>query len=72
MLMRNRHPRPASSDPYVDPDGAPGYGSPSFAPNEYAFIFTVKDGKITEVAEDLDTALVETAAYGRKIIEGDS
>ncbi len=40
--------------------------------NEYVFVFTVKDGKITKVAEYLDTALVETAAYGRKVVEGDS
>ncbi|MEQ8660413.1 MAG: nuclear transport factor 2 family protein [Gammaproteobacteria bacterium] len=37
--------------------------------NDYAFVFTVKNGKITEVAEFLDTALVETAAYGRRLVE---
>lgn len=36
--------------------------------NDYAFIFTVKDGEICEIAEFLDTALVETAAYGRKLV----
>jgi ketosteroid isomerase-like protein len=36
--------------------------------NDYAFVFRVKDGKITEVAEYLDTALVETAAYGKRLV----
>ena len=36
--------------------------------NDYAFFFTVKGGKICEIAEFLDTALVETAAYGRKLV----
>jgi uncharacterized protein len=36
--------------------------------NEYAFVFRVKDGKITHVAEYLDTALVETAAYGKRLV----
>jgi len=36
--------------------------------NDYAFVFRVRDGKITEVIEYLDTALVETAAYGKKIV----
>lgn len=35
--------------------------------NDYAFVFTVKDGLITAVEEFLDTALVETAAYGKTI-----
>lgn len=35
--------------------------------NDYAFVFTVHDGRITHVAEYLDTALVETAAYGRQL-----
>ena len=35
--------------------------------NDYAFIFTVKGDKITRVEEFLDTALVETAAYGKRI-----
>lgn len=35
--------------------------------NDYAFVFTVKNGKITRVEEFLDTALVETAAYGKSI-----
>ena len=37
--------------------------------NDYACVFTVKDGKITVVEEFLDTALVETAAYGKKIVD---
>jgi uncharacterized protein len=36
--------------------------------NDYAFVFRLRDGKISEVVEYLDTALVETAAYGRKLI----
>ena len=40
--------------------------------NDYAFVFTVRGGKITRVEEYLDTALVETAAYGRRIVEGDA
>jgi ketosteroid isomerase-like protein len=35
--------------------------------NDYAFVFRLRDGKISEVSEYLDTALVETAAYGKKI-----
>lgn len=35
--------------------------------NRYAFVFRVKDGKIAEVMEFLDTALVETAIYGKTI-----
>lgn len=35
--------------------------------NRYAFVFEVRDGKITEVTEFLDTALVETTLYGRTI-----
>lgn len=35
--------------------------------NDYAFVFTVRDGRITYVAEYLDTALVETAAYGKQL-----
>lgn len=36
--------------------------------NDYAFVFTVEQGRITRVEEYLDTALVETAAYGRKLV----
>ena len=36
--------------------------------NDYAFVFRLRDGKISEVIEYLDTALVETAAYGRKLV----
>lgn len=35
--------------------------------NSYAFVFSLRDGKITEVVEYLDTAMVETAAYGRTL-----
>jgi len=37
--------------------------------NDYAFVFTVRDGRITQVVEFLDTALVETAAYGRTLVD---
>ena len=36
--------------------------------NDYAFVFTVKAGKITHVVEFLDTAMVETAAYGKTLV----
>jgi len=36
--------------------------------NDYAFVFRVRNGLITEVIEYLDTVLVETAAYGRKLV----
>ncbi len=36
--------------------------------NDYAFVFRVRDGRIVEVLEFLDTALVETAAYGRTLV----
>jgi ketosteroid isomerase-like protein len=35
--------------------------------NTYCFVFTVKAGKITTMDEYLDTVLVETALYGRKL-----
>ena len=35
--------------------------------NDYAFVFGLRGGKISEVIEYLDTAMVETAAYGKKI-----
>jgi len=38
--------------------------------NEYAFVFGVRDGKICEIIEYLDTALVETAAYGKRLVSG--
>lgn len=40
--------------------------------NEYVFVFTVRDGQIHEVTEYCDTALIETAAYGRQIVSSDS
>lgn len=36
--------------------------------NEYVFVFRVRGGKIVEVNEFLDTVLVETAAYGRRLV----
>lgn len=36
--------------------------------NDYVFVFGLRDGKIREVIEYLDTALVETAAYGKKLV----
>ena len=36
--------------------------------NDYAFVFRLRDGKIREVIEYLDTALVETAAYGKRLV----
>ncbi len=36
--------------------------------NEYAFVFGIRDGKIYEILEYLDTALVETAAYGKRLV----
>ena len=36
--------------------------------NDYVFVFEVRDGKIHSVDEYLDTALVETAAYGKKLV----
>lgn len=35
--------------------------------NDYVFVFRLRSGKISEVVEYLDTALVETAAYGKKL-----
>jgi ketosteroid isomerase-like protein len=35
--------------------------------NDYVFIFGLSNGQITEVIEYLDTALVETAAYGKRL-----
>ncbi len=37
--------------------------------NDYAFVFSVDKGRITAVEEFLDTALVETAAYGRTLVD---
>ena len=37
--------------------------------NDYVFVFTVRDGLITSVSEYLDTALIETAAYGKRFTE---
>lgn len=39
--------------------------------NEYAMVFRVRDGLITAVREYLDTALVETALFGRKLTGGE-
>lgn len=35
--------------------------------NDYCFVFTVQGGKICRVEEYLDTALIETAAYGKTL-----
>ncbi len=35
--------------------------------NTYCHVFTVRDGKIVENIEHLDTALIETALYGKKL-----
>ena len=35
--------------------------------NRYVFVFRFEKGKITSVTEYLDTALVETALFGKKI-----
>lgn len=40
--------------------------------NEYAMVFRVKDGKITSLTEYLDTALVETAVFGKKLVGPDA
>lgn len=37
--------------------------------NEYAIIFRVADGRITEIREYLDTALIETAVFGKKLVD---
>ncbi|MGE5596320.1 MAG: nuclear transport factor 2 family protein [Hyphomicrobiales bacterium] len=37
--------------------------------NEYAMVFRVEDGKITAICEYLDTALVETAVFGKKLVD---
>ena len=37
--------------------------------NEYVFIFRVTDGKIAEIREYLDTALVETAVFGKSLVD---
>lgn len=36
--------------------------------NEYAFLFRVRDGQIAEIREYLDTALVETAVFGKQLV----
>ena len=36
--------------------------------NEYAFVFGIRDGKICEIIEYMDTVLVETAAYGTRLV----
>jgi len=37
--------------------------------NQYAMIFTVREGRISELREYLDTALLETAVFGRVLSE---
>ncbi len=36
--------------------------------NDYVFVFEVSGGKIQSVDEYLDTAMIETAAYGKKLV----
>lgn len=36
--------------------------------NEYAFLFRVRGGRISEIREYLDTALVETAVFGKQLV----
>ena len=36
--------------------------------NEYVFVFRVRGDQITEVREYLDTALVETAVFGKSLV----
>ena len=38
--------------------------------NEYAIVFRVQDGQITEVLEFLDTVLVETVVFGKALSDG--
>jgi ketosteroid isomerase-like protein len=40
--------------------------------NEYAIVFRVKGGRITSLTEYLDTALVETAIFGKKLLDEDA
>jgi ketosteroid isomerase-like protein len=49
---------------------ATGEAQGRFGPynNTYCFVFTVKDGHIATLDEYLDTVLVETALYGRKLV----
>ncbi len=37
--------------------------------NDYVFVFGVRDGQIHSVDEYLDTAMIETAAYGKSIVD---
>jgi ketosteroid isomerase-like protein len=37
--------------------------------NHYAFVMRVRSGRITEVVEYMDTVMVETALYGRQLVE---
>ena len=40
--------------------------------NEYVFWYRIRDGKIVESREYGDTALVETALFGKKLVDPDS
>lgn len=39
--------------------------------NRYAFIIRIRSGRITQVLEYMDTVMVETALYGRRLVEAD-
>lgn len=39
--------------------------------NRYAFVMRVRNGRIAEVVEYMDTVAVETALYGRRLVEPD-
>lgn len=39
--------------------------------NRYAFIMRVRNGRIVEVVEYMDTVKVETALYGRRLVDPD-
>jgi hypothetical protein len=50
--------------------GGKGTAKPSGEPyqNRYVFVYRVREGRIVEVSEYLDTALVETALYGKRLV----
>jgi ketosteroid isomerase-like protein len=39
--------------------------------NRYAFVIRVRSGRIIKVVEYMDTVMVETALYGRRLVEAD-
>lgn len=36
---------------------------------QYLYVYTVEDGKITHILKHCDTALIETSIYGRDLVE---